>query len=1760
MKSLLKVVRIVPVVVLTLIVVGCPELTSISRVGIGSENFKAATIKGKVQSTTGVPLEGTIVTGVQVVKNDEILEIDEETDGEGKYQFSDVLPGETHSVTVSKDGYEQKSKNVTPEPGETSRIDFELEDSEKPKITPILKTEADFQTEVKIIATITDNEKVSEAKLFYRISGDSSFIELDMAKTTGDSYEGIIPPDDIVMAGVEYYIYAEDATGNSDTSGRRNEPHNITVIDKNPPSIDHNTITEGIPDTSIPIIAEVKDDVKVEKVALFYKVKDDANFIEVEMVRDEGDTYKGELPKDVMTGGEVHYYLYADDGPNKAYKPTSALDTPFIITVDATPPDLTISQPTDGKKTNNPDLVVVGNVELESSVEVNGLSATPDVTTGDFSHNLTLASGSNTITVIAEDKAGNTNTINRTVILDTTPPSLNVLTPNDKSITSTATLSISGSVESGATLTINGTPVDPDFSTGGFSFNITLTEGDNTITVKATDEAGNITMVVRTVTLNASSVSGSESPPSGSTISGNTNIVITFTESMDTGTLSLGGTMASESNGGVWSTTTNTDDTLTISPTTIWTGGNRTLTINVNDLAGGASILSLSYIVDATSPTGSPSPGSVSLINGSTQIVITFSESMDIGTLSLGGTMAFESNGGVWSTTTNADDTLTISPTTIWTGGNKTLTINVNDLVGNSLSTLSLNYTVDPNLPIGSESPGSGSVISNSQQIVITFNESMDIGTLSLGGTIVSESNGGIWSTTTNTNDTLTISPTTTWTAGSRTLIVDAGDLAGNSLSTLSLNYTVDPNLPIGSESPGSGSVISNSQQIVITFNESMNTGTLSLGGTIVSESNGGIWSTTTNTNDTLTISPTTTWTAGNKTLIVDADDLVGNSLTTLNLSYTVDIALPTGSESPASGSVISNSQQIVITFNESMNTGTLSLGGTIVSESNGGVWSTTTNTNDTLTISPTTTWTAGSRTLTIDADDLVGNSLVTLNLSYTVDIALPTGGESPGSGSVISNSQQIVITFNESMNTGTLTLGGTMVSESNGGIWSTTTNTNDTLTISPTTIWTAGNRTLIVDADDLVGNSLVTLNLTYTVDIALPTGSESPGSGSVISNSQQIVITFNESMNTGTLNLGGSMASEDDGRVWSTTTNINDTLTISPTTTWTAGNRTLTIDADDLVGNSLTTLNLSYTVDTTLPTASSSPTNGSTLIESTQLVITFSESMNTGTLNLGGSMASEDDGGVWSTTTNNNDTLTISPTTTWSEGSGKTLTVDADDLVGNPLTTLNLNFAVLNGVVYVKTTGNDTNPGTSDLPKLTIQAAVDLADLLYTTAEVHVAEGTYNVTYQSGTHVVMKEGVSIYGGYSSSDWNNRNVTANITVIQDTSSSGGAATGPNRAIGVESAVTVATVIDGFTINGGGGTYSSAIFNNDGSPIIQNNTINGGSGSSHSRGIYIDNPSSSPTIQNNTIDGGSGSSSYGIFNDFYAHSTIQNNMINGGSGSFSHGIIIFTDSGFSMPTIQNNTIDGGSGSFSYGISSSGSGSPPIQNNTIDGGSGSSRSYGIFVQNSATIQNNTINAGSGGTNSYGVNANGSSSSPIIRNNTIDGGGGSNSSNGIASETGSSPTIQNNTIYGGSGGNDRGIHISSSSPAIENNIIFSSGGSFSYCIYELNTSSDPTSVRNNDLFDCSTALYRDADGGGNLTTISAMETDLTNESITNGGNVNVDPAFVDKAGGDWHLTASSPTSVTEGGLNLSGSFTTDKDGITRTVSWSMGAYEKD
>lgn len=196
------------------------------------------------------------------------------------------------------------------------------------------------------------------------------------------------------------------------------------------------------------------------------------------------------------------------------------------------PPTITILSPTSGAYVSNNKPPVVFNIIDEaggSGINLSTLSVTQDGTavassaikstaiTNGYSVTYTPASvlsdGKHTITINVKDNDGNAAAAKSTTFtVDTVPPALNISSPTDDFITGAASLTVRGTTNDATsspvkvTITLNGVSqgeatVD---SSGAFSKNITLNQGDNTIVITATDAAGKATSVTRTGVYDAS--------------------------------------------------------------------------------------------------------------------------------------------------------------------------------------------------------------------------------------------------------------------------------------------------------------------------------------------------------------------------------------------------------------------------------------------------------------------------------------------------------------------------------------------------------------------------------------------------------------------------------------------------------------------------------------------------------------------------------------------------------------------------------------------------------------------------------------------------------------------------------------------------------------------------------------------------------------------------------------------------------------------------------------------------------------------------------------------------------------------------------------------------------------------------------------------------------------------------------------------------------------------------------------------------------
>ena len=172
--------------------------------------------------------------------------------------------------------------------------------------------------------------------------------------------------------------------------------------------------------------------------------------------------------------------------------------------IDVTGPILVVSTLDNGAITNNAILTVSGTVSDISGVASLMINNAPvTVTNGSFSYPVTLQTGLNTITVIATDTLGNNTTDTRTVTLDQTAPTLTVSVPANNSVTAQSPTTVIGTISETSTVTVSingGTPQSAAITGTGYSCSIVLVVGINTITITATDLAGNSTTAVRTVT------------------------------------------------------------------------------------------------------------------------------------------------------------------------------------------------------------------------------------------------------------------------------------------------------------------------------------------------------------------------------------------------------------------------------------------------------------------------------------------------------------------------------------------------------------------------------------------------------------------------------------------------------------------------------------------------------------------------------------------------------------------------------------------------------------------------------------------------------------------------------------------------------------------------------------------------------------------------------------------------------------------------------------------------------------------------------------------------------------------------------------------------------------------------------------------------------------------------------------------------------------------------------------------------------------
>lgn len=299
-----------------------------------------------------------------------------------------------------------------------------------------------------------------------------------------------------------------------------------------------------------------------------------------------------------VTGTSWSYDLVLADGLNNvkvtAQKVQSAASVATaVVTLDAVAPVLAVSALQNGSYTSSSVQNVSGTVADISAVTVTVNGDSVALAGNAFSVPVALVNGSNMVSVVAVDAAGNTTANSRTLYFDATRPNIAVAEPVDNSFTSASVLKVSGSVDKVSAVTVAG--VAATVQDNSWSATVNLLAGANTVEIVATDLYGNSSSVKRSITLDASNPNLSIVSPAQDVATNVPNVLISGTVT-DTSALSLeyalNGTVAGVSSAnGVYSF--NVD---------FAAEGVYPVAVTAKDAAGNASTVVRNVIYDITPP------------------------------------------------------------------------------------------------------------------------------------------------------------------------------------------------------------------------------------------------------------------------------------------------------------------------------------------------------------------------------------------------------------------------------------------------------------------------------------------------------------------------------------------------------------------------------------------------------------------------------------------------------------------------------------------------------------------------------------------------------------------------------------------------------------------------------------------------------------------------------------------------------------------------------------------------------------------------------------------------------------------------------------------------------------------------------------------------------------------------------------------------------------------------------------------------------
>ncbi|CQF59802.1 Ig domain-containing protein [Salmonella enterica subsp. enterica serovar Typhimurium str. DT104] len=932
--------------------------------------------------------------------------------------------------------------------------------------------------------------------------------------------------------------------------------------------------------------------------------------------------------------GEGKHTLTVEATDKAGNKTTQQLD--FIIDTLLSEPTIVLDSTDDsGTKgdhlTNvNKPTFLLGNIDADAryvtvEVEHGGVTTTFDATKDaggwTFTPTGAWADGDYTLSVSVEDKAGNTShSASLTVTVDTQIAINNIELVNDSGIPDD---NLTNNVRPHFQVTV---PTDVNvvrlsIDGGKTWFNATQSatpgvwdytwladvgEGKHTLTVEATDKAGNKTtqqldFIIDTL-LSEPTIVLDNTDDSGTKGDNLTNV--------NKPTFLLGNIDADAryvtvevQHGGTKEVLTATKDATgnwSVTPTGTWADGDYTLTVRVEDEAGNEKhSASLTVTVDTQITidvielvNDNGIPGDNMTNDAHPQFRVTVPGDVNEVSLSIDGGVTWvkatqSATPGVWNYT--------------WPGtvpdGDYTLNVKATDNAGNTV-TETLHFTIDTTLstPVivldsADDSGVHGDNMTNHTQPTFALQHIDDDAVR----VTVSVEHGGVTTTFDATKDAggWTFTPTGAWADGDYTLSVSVEDKAGNTSHSASLTVTVDTQIAINNIELVNDSGIPDDNltnnvrpHFQVTVPTDVNVVRLSIDG-------GKTWF-----NATQSATPGVwdyTWLAdvgeGKHTLTVEATDKAGNK-TTQQLDFIIDtllseptIVLDNTDDSGTKGDNLTNVNKPTfllgnIDADARYVTVEVQHGGTkeVLTATKGatGIWS----------VTPTGTWADGDYTLTVRVEDDAGNVKYSAPLTVTVDtqitidvIELVNDNGIPGDNLTNDVRPHFRVTVPGDVNEVRLSIdgGNTWVRATQGtaGIWDYT---------WPKDV-TDGLHTLTVEATDKAGNK-TTQTLDFTIDTRLSTPTiamdsrddtgaigdhitsvKRPGFtiGNIDADAHSVILRITQGGNSQEVTL----------------TQVGGQWRFTPDADWADGSYTLTVEVTDNAGNVRQSTPLVVTVDT---------------------------------------------------------------------------------------------------------------------------------------------------------------------------------------------------------------------------------------------------------------------------------------------------------------------------------------------------------------------------------------------------------------------------------------------------------------------------------------------------------------------------------------------------------------------------------------------------